>query len=328
MEFFVLNLQRFSADVNPINVTTQASMQPTMKPFYDKTLLENSRAVQVFTQLGEEVSMHGNKIEKRKFDTFAKALTPLTEGVIPTGQNFGMSKMEFETNQYGDYTAISDRLELESYDNVIFGASEEMGAASGETYDTLTRNIISAGSAVAYADSSSGPVTSRANIDNTCLLTSTLVNKIYTYLKKNKAPRFANNTYVGVVHPSQVFDLRESQGWLEAHKYVDTTPILKGEIGMLHGIRFVESPEVKVVKNAAGKSVYLSLFMGLKAFIVLKPEGEDMEMILKDRKQAGGPLEQFSTIGYKFNHGAGIVYPDRIVRVETGSSLGDDDTAN
>ena len=53
-----------------------------------------------------------------------------------------------------------------------------------------------------------------------------------------------------------------------------------------------------------------------------------MEMIIKNRQQAGGPLNQFSTIGYKFCHGAKILYQERILRVETGSSYGDTDEEN
>ena len=125
--------------VQPINVTTQSSMSPTMKTFYDTTLLENAREEMIFTQFGKKQPMKGNKVEWRKFNTFEKALTPLTEGVIPTGKTFGMTNIEATTTQHGDYVAVTDRLELEAYDDVIFGASEEMGATSGATYDTLTK---------------------------------------------------------------------------------------------------------------------------------------------------------------------------------------------
>ena len=53
-----------------------------------------------------------------------------------------------------------------------------------------------------------------------------------------------------------------------------------------------------------------------------------MEMIIKTREQIGGPLNQFSTIGYKFCHGAKILYQERLLRVETGSSYGSDDEEN
>lgn len=327
MKNLELKLQLFAntdQGVDVKNVTTQESMNPTMKTFYDTTLLENAREEMVFTQLGKKQPMHGNKVEWRKFKTFAKALTPLTEGVIPDGKTFGMEKIEASTTQHGDYVAISDRLELEAYDDVIFGATEEMGAAGGETFDTLTRNILVAGNSVAYAKGSS-----RSGLTNADILTPALVNKAATWLKKNKAPKY-DGYYVAIIHPSVAEDLRNTEEWKEFHKYNDVAPIFKGEIGVLHGVRFIESNEAKIFGDAgaSGVAVYATLFMGKDAFGVLDPEGESMEMIIKNRQQAGGPLNQFSTIGYKFCHGAKILYQERILRVETGSSYGDTDEEN
>lgn len=327
-----LNLQLFAftagqtagtPTVNPINVTTQGSMNPTMKTFYDTSLLENAREQMVLQQFGRKQPMHGNKVEWRKFNTFAKALTPLTEGVIPTGQTFGMTNIEAEITQHGDYVAVSDRLELEAYDDVIYGASEEMGVAGGETFETLTRNILVAGTSVAYG----GEKTSRSALTNDDILTPDLVNKAQTWLKKNKAPKI-DGSYVAIIHPSVAYDLRNSDEWKEYHKYNDVTPIFKGEIGELHGVRFIESNEAKIWKEEGGVATYATLFLGKDSFGILDPEGEGMQMIVKPRTVAGGPLDQFSTIGYKFCHGAKILYPERLLRVETGSSYGSVDEAN
>lgn len=315
-----------SPTVNPVNVTTQSSLSPTMKTFYDTTLLENAREQMIFTQFGKKQPLKGNKVEWRKFNTFAKALTPLTEGVIPEGKTFGMTNIEATTTQHGDYTAVSDRLELESYDDVIYGATEEMGAAEGETYDTLTRNVLVGGNSVAYA----GGKTSRATLTNEDILTPEMVAKAVTWLKKNKSPKI-DGYYVAIVHPSVAFDIRNSEEWKEYHKYCDVKPIFKGEIGELHGARFVESNEAKIWgKETAGgaNAVYATLFLGKDAFGVLDPQGEGMEMIVKPKGTIGGPLEQFSTIGYKFCHGAKILYQERMLRVESGSTYGDVDEEN
>ena len=323
----LINLQLFSADVNPINVTTQSSMSPTMKTFYDTTLLENAREAMVFTQFGEKQPMKGNKIEWRKFNTFAKAMTPLEEGVIPTGQTFGMTKIEGEITQHGDFTAVSDRLEMESYDDVIFGATEEMGAAEGETYDTLTRNILVAGNSVLYCPNGDAEVTSRAGLTKASILTPDMVNRAVTWLKKNKAPKI-NGSYVALIHPSVAHDLRSSDEWKEYHKYNAVDPIFKGEIGELHGCRFVETTNGKIWKEEGGIATYATLFLGAKAFGILDPQGEGMEMIIKTKEQIGGPLNQFGTIGYKFCHGAKILYQERLLRVESGSFYSETDEAN
>ena len=333
MKELLLNLQLFawaegqpgSPTTNPVNVTTQSSMSPTMKTFVDTYLLENSREVSVFTQFGKQESMHGNEIEWRKFNTFAKAMTPLQEGVIPSGQTFGMTSIKAQITQHGDYTVLTDRLTREAFDNVVVGASEEMGAAMGETYDTLTRNILVAGNSVMYCQNGDTVIEKRSDITNECVLTPDMVKKAATWLKKNKAPKI-DGYYVALIHPSVVYDLRGKE-WEEYQKYSNPTPIFKGEIGELHGVKFIETNNAKIWKDA-DTCVYATLFLGKDAFGILKPDGEGTEMIIKTEDQIGGPINQFSTIGYKFCHGAKILYQERMLRVESGSSFGSDDEAN
>ena len=72
--------------------------------------------------------------------------------------------------------------------------------------------------------------------------------------------------------------------------------------------------------GAAGISVFPCLFFGADAFNIIDPEGAGMETIIKSAEQVGGPLNQFSTVGGKFEGAAKIVYPDRLVSVECVSS--------
>ena len=77
-----------------------------------------------------------------------------------------------------------------------------------------------------------------------------------------------------------------------------------------------------------GEHVYLSYAFGLDAFATVDPAGGWLEVIVKG-KEYGGPLNQFSTIGYKFEtNGATILYQERMVRFECLSSYGAADDAN
>ena len=74
--------------------------------------------------------------------------------------------------------------------------------------------------------------------------------------------------------------------------------------------------------------VYATLFFGKNAFGVVDPQGMGLELIVKDRAQVGGPLNQFSTVGYKFEAATKILYQERMIRVESGSSYSGQDQAN
>lgn len=409
MKFRNIMLQLF-ADMNT-NVTSQDAMSPTMKEYYDTELLENARGNLVFNQFGEEVPLpkgRGKKVSFRRFKTFKKATKPLVEGVTPAGGKLQMEEIEQTIEQYGDYVAISDRLELEAVDPIILGATEESGAQANETLDTVTRNEVISGMHVMYA----GGKNRRHLLGAEDTITTSLINKANTHLKKMKAPK-TKGKYVAIIHPSVAEDLRETEGWVEAHKYADPEKLFNGEIGELHGIRFVETTEQKIyrgddlaedsrtllvngqvssgkkVKFDGGKveadaligryvligdekylvvanttteltladalteqdanvvasdnaviypgeggkegcAVYATLVMSEKAYGRIKPTAESLQMIIKQKGSAGSadPLDQRSTVGWKASHAAKILYQERLLRIESGSSYSEVDEGN
>ena len=312
-------------------------MSPTMKTYYDTELLENARNEFYFEQFGKKVGLpanHGRMLEWRKWNTLPNAKT-LTEGVIPTGEKLGMSFLTAELAQYGLYVAVTDLLDLHAIDNVILGATEELGASAGQTQDILVRNVLDQATNVIYADTvTNGVATTPGNYAAMSKannrLTPDMVNKAATWLKKCHAPTI-NGKYIAIIHPSVTYDLRSSSEWLEVHKYSQTTEIFNGEIGELHGVRFIESHNARVhqetLKDGAAMC-YTCYFLGKDAYGVVDVSGGNLEMITKTRDQIGGPLNQFSTIGYKFEACAKILYPERIVRVEVCSAYSEKDTAN
>ena len=359
--YTLLNLQLFAdagtlvnATGNYVNAytgdTTSFSGVNTLagelKTFYDTELLENARIEMFYAQFAKRQSLPANRgktVEWRKWNTFAKA-SQLTEGVIPTGQKFGMSSKTGAINQYGTYAAITDTLELRAYDDVILGATEEMGASAAETQETLIRDALLVNTNVLYCDNikSDGTFVSTPTscatmgTDETngwSLLTPDMVAKAATKLKKDRVPSI-NGRYYAVIHPSVSYDLRKSDQWIEAHKYAATSEIFNGEIGELHGVRFIENTFAPILggstyQNKSNGVTYATYFFGKDAFGIIDPEGGALEMIVKDKSEIGGPLNQYSTVGYKFStNGATILYPERLLRVMSCSSYSATDTVN
>ena len=319
-------------------VTAHDGMDPTMKTYYETELLENARTDRVYSQFAKKQPLpanHGETVEWRKWNTFEKA-DKLVEGVIPTGQKFGQTKIIAGIDQYGTYTTLSDRLDTRAFDPVILGASEEMGASFAATEEWLIRDGLLEGTNVLYCDN----VDADGKVKNTptacngmgaseangyAYLTGDMVAKAATILKKMKAPKI-NGRYYAVIHPSVAEDLRKSKGWLAPHEYAQPGEIFSGEIGELHGVRFVENSDAPVLggqtyQNKEGTVSYATYFVGKDAYAIIDPAEGGMELIVKDKGQIGGPLEQFSTVGYKFEtNGATILYPERLLRVMSTSS--------
>lgn len=322
------------------------TLSPELKAFYDTELLENARTELFYAQFAKRQPLpknHKGQVEWRKWNTFDRA-AKLTEGVIPTGQKFGVTTVTGAVDQYGTYTSITDKLELRAYDDVILGATEEMGASAAETQEKLIRDALLLGTNVLYCDNITLATGAVAGTPSSCaqmeasatamsLLTPAMINKAVTILKKNRAPRI-NGRYYAVIHPSVAHDLRACEGWIEAHKYAAPEELFNGEIGELHGVRFIENVFAPVLKgadykNKANSATYASYFFGKDAFGIIDPEGGALEMIIHDKGEIGGPLNQFSTIGYKFEtNGATILYPERLLRVMSCSSFSGEDEEN
>lgn len=316
-----------------------------LKTFYDTELLENARAEMFYAQFAKHQVLpanHGVTVEWRKFNTFARA-TQLQEGVIPTGQQFGMSVKTGVINQYGTYTAVTDKLETRAYDDTILAATEEMGASAAETQEVLIRDALLTNTNVMYCDNitlETGKVASTPSMPNEMeasaevmsILTPAMVAKAVTKMKKDRVPKI-NGKYAAVLHPSVAHDLRNHKDWVEVHKYAATTEIFNGEIGELHGCRFVEDTFAPILDgeyaNKAGTVTYATYFFGKDGFGIIDPAEGGLQMIVKPKEVAGGPLNQFSTIGYKFEtNGATMLYTERVLRLMSCSSYSGIDEAN
>ena len=366
---FAINLQLFADAgtvvnatgnyVNAYDGTTTAfsganTLSGELKTFYDTELLENARVELVYAQFAKKQPLprgRGKTVEWRKWNTFARA-GKLTEGVIPTGQKFGMSVKTASIDQYGTFAAVSDQLELHAYDDVILGATEEMGASLAETQEVLIRDALLTNTNVLYCDNvtedgtfvstptscatmAAGGTTGSSDSapNGWAKLTPDMVAKAVTKMKKDRVPMI-HGKYAMVIHPSVAYDLRKSKDWVEAHKYAATTELFNGEIGELHGMRFIEDVFAPVLtgnnyKNKANGATYACYAFGKDSFGIIDPDGGGAEMIVHDKSEIGGPLNQFSTIGYKFEtNGATMLYPERMLRVMAVSSYSATDTAN
>ena len=306
------------------------------KVFTDTALLDNARDKLIYAQLGKKLSLPANKgtsMEIRRWKTLDR-IGKLTEAVIPTGKKLSQVAITVSITQYGDYVAISDMMSNHAIDDAKLGALEELGAAAGLTNDLLVRNVLLGGTQLMYAPATnkttgayvSQPAT-EADLQTAlgsyyCNLTSDVLMKARTQIYKSaKGEKYTGSYYLAVVHPDVVEDLRRDSDWIEAHKYAAPEEIFTGEVGRLHGIRFLESNLAPVIKkNGQTYATYKTMIFAKDAFAVLDIEGGGMETIIKSKEEIGGPLNQFGTVGVKTSFGCRILYQERILTVWHGSS--------
>lgn len=317
-----LDLQHFA-----VQVSTQQSLSPEMKTFYDLSLIDEAGANLVHDQFAQKRPIpagQGKTIEFRKFAALPKATTPLTEGVTPNGSALTVSTVTATVNQYGDYITQSDVLELTAVDNTVLEATKLLGRQAGLTLDTVTRNVLQSGTNVMYAekwvDGASVEVTSRDGLDSSAVLTVELVQRAVANLRALNAPTI-DGSYIAIIHPYAAYDLMRDSEWIDANKYGSPENLYEGEIGRLAGVRFVQTSEAKIYKNASELAVFGTLFLGAEAYGTTEVEGGGLETIVKQKGSAGtsDPLDQRSSVGWKGLKTAEILIPQYLIRVESSS---------
>ena len=324
-----LELQMFAdASTQLQNTTKTTGMSAEMKTYYEKRLIDQAEPALVHDQFGDKypIPANGGKtIEFRKYDSLPKATTPLTEGVTPDGKALNVTTITAEVKQYGDWVPITDTLQLTAIDNNIVQATKIIASQAGRTMDSVVRDILAGGTNVIYApkvaDSVETEVKSRAGLDGTSQLTSKLIMKAATQLKAMNADPIGES-YVAIIHPYVSYDLRNDPAWIDVHKYAQPDEIYNGEIGKLHGVRFVETSEAKIWKGTgcpAGLAVFATLILGAHAYGTTEIEGGGLEHIVKQLGYGDDPLNQRASVGWKAHKTAERLVEQYMVRIESCS---------
>lgn len=328
---YKLNLHLFAANTN---VTTDTGLSNEMKTYYSDYLIDLAEPLLVHDQFGQKqpIPKNGGKtIEFRKYSPLAKALTPLTEGVTPNGQKLNMSVITATVAQYGGYVTLSDVLLLTAIDNNLLQATELLASQAGRTLDTVTREVLQGGTNVMYAQGGSARAslayTSASSNNN---VTFDDIRKAVRALKIQNAPKI-NGAYVAIVHPDVAYDIMSDPKWVNVKTYSDPDGMYEGEIGKIEGVRFVETTEAKVYKDAGASSrdVYGTLVLGANAYGVTEVTGGGLQHIVKQLGSAGSedPLNQRATAGWKAIKVAERLVEQYMIRIESTSSF-DDAPAN
>lgn len=309
-----------------VNVTTASTagndLSAEMKAYYSDYLIDLAEAELIFDQFGQQhpIPKNGGKtIEFRQYDPLPELTTALTEGVTPDGQSLNVKTLTATVSQYGGYVTISDMLQLTAIDNNVVQATKLIGSQAGRTMDSITRDVVTAGTVVQYTNGKA----SRAAIAAADVLTVDDVKKAVRFLEAQDAPKISGS-YVGIIHPNVKYDLMKDPDWEAPHQYVDTENIYNNEIGKLYGVRFVENSRAKVFQKAGASSadVYATMIIGAEAYGVTGINGGGLEHIVKPLGSAGSadPLNQRSTVGWKGTKTAEILVQQYMVRIESGAS--------
>lgn len=247
---FILNLRLFDTVLNATTSTGDGNeLSHEMKVYYQDRLIDLADPLLVHDQFGQKRPIpqgRGKTTEFRAFRKLPKIVNSLIEGVTPDGQALDTYVITSTVKQYGAYVCLTDFIMQTAIDPMAEEALKLIAQQGALSMDTVTREIINAGTNVQYGD---GTVASRAALTASDKLTVLAIRKAVRTLKRENAPMI-NGNYVAIVHPDVAFDLMSDSTWVEWQKYTSPEHMYKNEIGQIAGVRFVETTEAKIFQGA------------------------------------------------------------------------------
>lgn len=316
------NVQSYNTGTGVNQLTAEAA------EFYQRTMLERLMPELFFMKYGEKKNIpknNGAVTSFRRLNSLDVSTTALTEGVTPDGVNLDITKISATVSQYGNWTKISEFINLVGLDPLLTETAELMGENAGESMDVIVRDIIAAGTNVLYANSKAD----RVSIAATDKITAVDILKARRALKRNKVKPITlpggGKGYLAFIHTDVATDLMQTTEWKDQNTYVDNKNRQDGVLGKMYGIYFLEADNAPKFagEGATGADVYGTIIIGKGAYGVPDVEGSSKPEIIVHKAGSAGtadPLNQFNTVAWKSAFTAVRLQELAILRYESGAT--------
>lgn len=319
--------------------TTTTGLTAPMQLYYDRVFLTRAM-IELRHDFGAQVRNvpmnSGKSIVWTRFTPLAVVTAALTEGANPAETAMTAANVSATLAEYGAYTTVSSLYSMTAIETGLKEHIEVHGQNAGESIDQLIRTELAAGATtlVASTGQASAGSTSITAVHTTDILTGLEIRIAAKTLKKNKAQKFDNGLYRGIIGPDTAMDLMGNSEWLDAHRYTTSDAIERGVVGKLHGVEFVETNNQHYTLTGGFSTsatnianVYSNFIFGKNAYGVVNIGSVSAPKVYV--KNPGGnstdnPLDLFSTVGWKMPFAAKTLNSTWLINLRTGATGGFD----
>jgi N4-gp56 family major capsid protein len=315
---------------------SQASSLSTDQSAYDRLAYFALRSEMLFDQAADvqatNQSMPGSAVIFTIFSELAAATSTLSETADLTPATMGDSQVTVSLAEYGNTVATTAKLRGTSFLDVDAAAANLIGYNAGDSMDQVVRDVLAAGTNVAYGGGGASAPSSRVTVQAEDIITANDIRKQTAALRAANVATF-NGYYMGYIHPDVSYDLRRETGnasWNAPHVNIDTANIYNGEIGTFESVRFIETPRAKVFTDASNGTsttgsidVYCTHIMGRQALAKAYSQIDGNGVVPKVvRGPVVDSLMRFNPIGWYWLGGYGRFREASLRRIESASSIG------
>jgi N4-gp56 family major capsid protein len=221
-----------------------SDLPDTMRALYSAELDFTSKGGVIYEQFAERkndfTANKGDTVTWTVYQNLPPSIRPLVEDQDVGGMSIADFQVSLTIEEYGMAIGTTQKLDLTSHHGPISSLVRTMlGPQLALTTDLLARNAL-IGKKASYR-SFAGGVANRALLTAAGGKLTPLICKAAAYNLGVRRIAPAAEGYIAVVHPAQIYDLRDDPFWVDINKYTRPDIILNGEVGKLYGVRFVEA---------------------------------------------------------------------------------------
>lgn len=305
--------------------------------YYDKVFLDRAK-IELRHDFGAQVKNvpmnSGQVVRFTRFSPLALVTSALSEATNPTETAMTATQVSATLLEYGAVTNVSSLFSMTQLDEGLKEHVEVHGQNAGESIDRLIRQELASGATAQIAGLGTKVLSTLLQTD---IFSGAEIRAAVRTLKKNKAQKFENGLYRGIIGPDTAYDLFGNSEWLDAHRYTTSDAIERGVVGKLHGVEFVETNNqhkdvsagtsgTPVTATSAGVvAVFSNFIFGKNAYGVINLASISAPKIYvknPGESDTSNPLNMFSTVGWKMPFATKTLNSDWIINVRTGATGG------
>ncbi len=309
--------------------STAAGLANVLSIYYDRIFLDRAKLMLSHDFGAQRKSIPGNSgttVKWNRFSPLAVVTTALTDGSSnPAQADMTTTQVSAVMAAFGNWTTVSDLFNLTSLDVGLKEHVEVHGQNCGETLDTLIRNELGGTSSASMGSATTtiavGGGTTLGAVTSANVLDGATIRKAVRLLKVNKAQRFDNGYFRGIMDVNQSYDMFANTEWLNSISiYTDPTQLKAGIIGKIHGVEFVETNNGLVLASGGtqGVNLYSTYVFGKNAYGTVSLENQPGNRIYVKTpgpQDTSNPLDIYSTVGWKAFFAVKVLNASWIVRI-------------
>jgi N4-gp56 family major capsid protein len=287
---------------------TTGGLATEVMTYYEKEFLARAKKSIVLSE-GAQKSTHGKNSGKsivfNRKTPMSLVTTALSEGANPATVLMTGTAVSCTLAEYGNSATISKFLSLTSIDANNAENISVLGQNMGETINRLTGNALSAGFTSAFANSKKA-----STIKSSDTLDLTDVRGIVQNLETAQAMRYSDGYFLGKVSPTAKSGLMADSTWLAVKSYQDSKDLYNGEIGEVHGVRFLlNTSKMSAVGTGSSSTVttYYNFIHGMDSFGAYDLAGDQPKLYVVQGADSYNPTDRYSKISWAGSYVAKVL---------------------